>query len=1058
MAADGHVILDTSLDASGFEKGVTGLKNVASKGLAVTAKTIAAVGSGLSGLAAAAVKVGASFESQMSTVESLSNASTSTVTTASGDIIDGFTAISDKAKEIGATTSLSATEAAQGLEYMALAGWDAQEMYDGLSGVANLAAASGEDLAVVSDILTDAITAFGDEASDAERYADVLAKTSAATNTTVSMLGESFKYTAATAGTYGFSLEDVSAALGLMANAGIKGSQSGTALNAILTRLGTNTSGARDAIEELGVSFYDSEGNARPLKDIMIELCDATADMTDEQKANFANTVAGMEAQKGLLAILNQGSDAYRAMTETLYGCAGAASEMAAIRLDNFEGQIKLLESAAESLGIAVYEELQVPLRDLAYQGCEYVAQLYNAFESGGFDGLVSELGTVLANAVVLIAGYIPQLASAAISLIASFVQGMASAAPEIAQEALILISQLVQSLVMALPQLAETGGEAVHSFAVGIGNFLGDLIGYGAQLIPALIEGLAQGFELLTDAAVTILEYLVSSLQANLPILIPAGLEAIASLISSIAEALPQLLNVGASILATLAEGIRGAFDSMGSVSSETIMRFIEGLEESFTNLVTSAADIIYALADGIREHLPELLPVALEAIASLSGSLRENVGQIVDAGLALIVALAQSLIDSLPALIENIPIIVENIAGCINDNAPKLIETALYLITQLAIGLVKAIPTLIANLPQIIQAIIDAFLAFNWINLGKSIINLIRDGFTSLSQALPKKLEEIGKQAFEKLKNIDWKGVGSSIIQFIDGGLNAFVRSIPSTLKSIGSTALEWIQGIDWISGGRTIIQKIVSGVQALFSHIPDALRSVGNSAFEAFGNIKWGDLGRAIISGIVTGIGNMASYLFDSLRNLASNALNAAKNALGINSPSRKFRDIVGKAIPEGIVKGIEASENLAIDAVHSLSDSMIDEARDIEIDAPHINFDDDQDGDKSDPLPFDVGDDPDPIIIPVKFDYPDFDFPDDITGIVGNMRLAVDNTVNDMGSSMTSMSGSLSRHNTTSVDSSNSKPEYVETTINLEGKSMAKAITPYISKQLAWEGKR
>ena len=227
------------------------------------------------------------FEAAMSQVQAIS-----------GSTQSDLTRLTAKAKEMGATTKFTAAESAEAFNYMAMAGWNAEQMMGGIEGILNLAAASGEDLGTTSDIVTDALTAFGLKASDATHFSDVLAQASSSANTDVGMMGETFKYVASMAGSLSYSIEDVALMTGLMANSGIKSTQAGTSLNSVLTRLATNSSGAADAIAALGVNFYDSAGNARPLGTVMEELREATKGMNQEQKSNLANTVAGMEAQK----------------------------------------------------------------------------------------------------------------------------------------------------------------------------------------------------------------------------------------------------------------------------------------------------------------------------------------------------------------------------------------------------------------------------------------------------------------------------------------------------------------------------------------------------------------------------------------------------------------------------------------------------------------------------------------------------------------------------------------------------------------------------------------
>lgn len=358
-----------------LEKLKTSVKTVAGKAWSVTMKAVDLATAPIRGVinllknplfqvgAVLGVSIGfkdtvdtyANFEAAMSQVSAISGAT--------GTDLDKLTA---KAKTMGATTKFTATEAAEGFNYMAMAGWKTQDMLDGIEGILNLAAASGEELGTTSDIVTDALTAFGLQAKDSTHFADVLAQTAASANTTVSGMGETFKYAGTMAGSLGYSIEDVALATGLMANAGLKGSMSGTALNSIFTRLSTNTNGARDAIEELGIQFFNSDGSARDLSDVMGELRKATAGMTAEQKSAFANTVAGTQAQKGLLAILNASEKDYNSLAEAIANADGASAKMSDTMLDNLQGSFTLLQSAVDGVKISLGERMAPYLKDLA--------------------------------------------------------------------------------------------------------------------------------------------------------------------------------------------------------------------------------------------------------------------------------------------------------------------------------------------------------------------------------------------------------------------------------------------------------------------------------------------------------------------------------------------------------------------------------------------------------------------------------------------------------------------------------------------------------------------
>lgn len=308
------------------------------------------------------------FEAAMSQVKALSGASGAE-----------FTQLTEKAKEMGASTKFTATQSAEAFNYMAMAGWKTRDMLDGIGGIMSLAAASNEDLGTTSDIVTDALTAFGMKASDSGHFADVLAQAASNANTDVGMMGETFKYVGTMAGALGYSIEDVSLAAGLMANTGLKAGMAGTSLNAIFTRLSTNTDGAADAIRDLGVEFFNADGSARKWSTVMSELRTATSNYSKEQKTNLANTVAGMEAQKGLLAILNATEEDYNKIAEAVNNADGASQRMADTMQDNLAGAMTRLQSAADGVKLSLGERLKPYLMDLT----EWLTEQMPAIEDG---------------------------------------------------------------------------------------------------------------------------------------------------------------------------------------------------------------------------------------------------------------------------------------------------------------------------------------------------------------------------------------------------------------------------------------------------------------------------------------------------------------------------------------------------------------------------------------------------------------------------------------------------------------------------------------------------
>ena len=295
------------------------------------------------------------FESMMSQVKAISGAT--------GQAFDDLTA---KAQEMGATTKFTATESAEAFNYMAMAGWKPQQMIDGISGIMSLAAASGEDLGTTSDIVTDAITAFGLTAGDAGHFADVLAQASANANTDVSMLGESFKYVAPVAGAMKYSIEDTSLALGLMASANVKGSMSGTALKTSIANMVKPTNDMAEAMDKYGISITDGEGNLKSLKGVIDNVRGSLGGLSRDEQTAVASTIFGKEAMAGMLAIVNASEEDYNKLSNAIYNANDAAQDMADTMLDNLKGSFTLMQSAIEGTENAFGERLSPYLRDIA--------------------------------------------------------------------------------------------------------------------------------------------------------------------------------------------------------------------------------------------------------------------------------------------------------------------------------------------------------------------------------------------------------------------------------------------------------------------------------------------------------------------------------------------------------------------------------------------------------------------------------------------------------------------------------------------------------------------
>lgn len=407
------LIVKISVDDSGVKDGVDRTKDkVLGSADAISAKSVAIgnaiydvgkkAASALVDFGKFSVDAGMAFDTSMSNVAAISGATGS-----------DLEALTEKAKEMGAKTKFSASESADAFTYMAMAGWETGDMLDGIEGIMNLAAASGENLASVSDIVTDALTAFGLSAKDSGHFADVLAAASSSANTNVSMLGGSFKYVAPIAGALGYTVEDVSVALGLMANSGIKAEQAGTSMRSMLTRLTKPTKEVQEGFDKLGISaeetLTNADGSMKPLNETIEILREKMRGLTKDEQMSVAASIAGTEAMSGLLAIVNSSDEDFNKLSAAVENANGTAEKMADVMLDNLPGAITIMKSALEGLGVAIYENGSGAMQTFVEKLTDVIGKTTEFIENGGIESIIevfNRLAPVIVGATVAFVAY----------------------------------------------------------------------------------------------------------------------------------------------------------------------------------------------------------------------------------------------------------------------------------------------------------------------------------------------------------------------------------------------------------------------------------------------------------------------------------------------------------------------------------------------------------------------------------------------------------------------------------------------------------------------------
>lgn len=561
----------------------------------------------LVGIGTAIVKASGDFEAGMSKVQAISGAS--------GEDLDK---LKEKAKEMGATTKFSATESAEAMEYMAMAGWKTSDMVDGISGIMNLAAASGEELATTSDIVTDALTAFGLTAKDSGHFADILAAASSNANTNVSMMGETFKYCAPIAGALGYSAEDTAVAIGLMGNAGIRSSQAGTSLRKIMSELQGTFEISGKSLGNYVVETTNADGTMRSFSDIIGDCREAFGQLSESEKASAAETLVGKEAMSGFLAIMNAAPQDVEKLTNAIEGCDGVAESMANTMNDNLQGQITLLKSALEGVAIQLGKTLVPILKNVV----EHISGMVDWFanldpsiqEATVYVGLLAAaLGPILVVGGKLISG-IGSIVSI-VGTCASAIGGLASGTGALSTA----FTVLTGPIGIAIAAITAIGAALVYLYNTNedFRNKINALWEQIKQLFSSACEAIKNIISAFIDACKALwsrygkeISEIISSALADVKNLLSAGWELIKSLFSaSIDAVLTVLVNAtvmfikaGQDLIKGLENGIKNAWESVKSWFNNFLDHPIQTIKGTASRFMSVGRDIINSLWDGLK------------------------------------------------------------------------------------------------------------------------------------------------------------------------------------------------------------------------------------------------------------------------------------------------------------------------------------------------------------------------------------------------------------------------------------------------------------------------
>ncbi|MBR3630351.1 MAG: phage tail tape measure protein [Oscillospiraceae bacterium] len=870
MTFDGTLKFDTAIDKSGFEAGLDKLGSIAKSGMAVVGGAVAAVGAGMAALGGYAVSVGSGFEHSMSQVIATMGITRDTIQ----DGVNSFDLLSDAAKAAGESTTFSASEAADALNYLALAGYSAEQAADALPAVLDLAAAGGMELARASDLATDAMAALGIEANkeNLTHFGDELARTASKANTNVAQLGEAILTVGGTAKSLKGGTVELNAALGVLANRGIKGAEGGTKLRNMILSLSAPTDVARARLDALGIATLDAEGNLRGLNEIFGDLDKALTGMTDAQKTSVLNDIfnkTDIAAAQGMLAGCG---DEFNDLTAAIGECDGAMSDMAKTMNDNLEGDIKSLQSKAEALGVSLYEGMTAPLRSLVQDAGSYISQVKEAYENadigeGDLAGIASAMWSALGS-----------------NIVTGITDGIKEHAGEIADTLILTLIRLPDAAADIVPELMEIG----------------------ESLLTGLTDGMERRANLAAFVGQTLMERILPAITDNLGRMLDAGADLVKMLLTGIKDAVPKLLTIAKTILQTVARALIDNLPELLVLGGEILGELVLGLIGALPDIVGVAVQLITMLADFVGENLDPLLSAAAVIITALGEALLDPsmLASVIEVAGKLLTAIIEGLtgdgIGELQhAVLGLVPVIIDTLLD--PELIGQLAETGALLVAELVKGMCVLAETSAGEFVLLVEEIGRVLGEQDWAALGMALINGVLDGagsvdFDAFWDNWFSGLDDI-KTFFGDVKTSCEEGWKSITEWASEAWTNAKI--------SVGSFIADLVtQGEE---GAADLKQKIVDGLQKL----PEDMLNIGKN----------------IVTGLGNGILSMADWLGGTISGFSGGILDKFKGALGIQSPSKLMRDLIGKNLALGIGVGFETEmPEVGEDAVQAAKDAF------------------------------------------------------------------------------------------------------------------------------------
>lgn len=981
----GSIAAKMTLDISNFTSQLNLAQNQAQR-LAVETSRSFQIGSALTGMgkvlstavtlpllgiAATSIKVGNEFQAQMSRVQAIAGAT--------GGELDKM---KRQAIELGAKTAFSAKEAAQGMENLASAGFQVNEIMDAMPGVLDLAAVSGGDVAASSEAMASSLRAFGLEAGQAGHVADVFARAAADTNAETVDMAEAMKYVAPVAHSMGLSLEETAASIGIMADAGIKGSQAGTTLRGALSRIAKPTKAMVKSMDQLGVSFYDANGKMIPLREQIAQLKTATAGLTQEERNRHLVTLYGQNSLSGMLALLDAGPEKLDKMTNALINSDGAAREMAETMQDNLASKIEQMGGAFESAAIVIQQILEPALTKVVGGITKLIEAFLNMSPVGQkmvviFAGMVAALGPLLLIAGTVITTMV-KLRIAMQFLGPAFMGTMGTIALVVAA-----FYALVAVFMIAYTK-SEKFRNFIDSLAPAIKKGLGVAVEWTAEKLKVLWEWLQKAAEKVKEFGSAISSKVANTLQQFGINLGQAG-SSIGSFISSGLERLGGafgkvggVMSIAASVLTKVglaffgitgplglvislvvsfltawartgelnADGITQVFDNLTKTiqgaadainqylpifvqkGTEILVKLIEGIANAIPGVVSVISQVIESLVQTISTVLPTIIQAGVQILTALINGIAQALPTIIQAAIQIIMALFNGLIQALPTIISAAIQIIQALIQGLVEALPAIIEAALQIITGLVQGLIQALPMILEAALQIIMGLVNALIE----NIGP-ILEAGVQILMALIQGLIQMIPELIVAAIEIITTL-LTSILSNLPQLLEAGvklllalIQGLIQMIPQLLAGAIQIMMALLKAIvDYVpkllQAGVQLLQALIQGIASLIGSLVSTIASMMGQVVSKIASFLGQMLsgGANLIRNLISGIGSMIGSVVGKIGSMGSSMISRITGFAGQMVSA-------GVNLVRGFINGIGSMVSSAVNAAANMASSAL-----------------------------------------------------------------------------------------------------------------------------------